>query len=312
MTSERVRAFPSELSIVTSTGTFSHFMHEVGATAQKWKGHFENEKALYSFENSGMTIEYTLGKYEEDIEVDEVDIRVNPEDDDIDFGVSYTARFAEEDVTAFRDVEEWLRRHMTEYLERALPPSIRAVAAEDIPEFLTQASENGLVMAMGEGDIVLSFVRPPQQQDKPSGRYPYVSRKPDALFEDQMIVAYRRNGDVYEATDSLKHMLQENKNFFTRQPLVRANVRLRRVVRSGGAGEGSAGAAGEGSAGAAGEGSAGAAGEGSAGAGPGAGNKRGRFSRKRAAHRSVSRKRAAHRSVSRRRTARRRGQTRRR
>ena len=170
----------------------------------------------------------------------------------------------------------------TSRLEKALPPRITAVEAEDIPELVTQDEENGLLASMEAGDIALSFARPDQSRpDDQQGR-----RRPDAVYENQIIVAYRRKGDVYEATDHLKYMLREGKNFFTNGPLVRANVRLRRVVRS--------------------EEAASSSGAGAGSSSGGGGAKRGGFSRRKRAARRHSR------SVIRKRAARRLGKTRRR
>ena len=122
---------------------------------------------------------------------------------------------------------------MVRYLQTSLPPSIQAVDAGGLPEWSSGETENGLLMPMAAGDIVLFFA------DRTGNT--------ERMHDDQGIVAYtmEAGSGVYKATSALTNTLATKQNPFTRAPLQANDIRLRRVVVSpneegGGAGGGPA------------------------------------------------------------------------
>ena len=122
---------------------------------------------------------------------------------------------------------------MVRYLQTSLPPSIQAVDAGSLPEWSSGETENGLLMPMAAGDIVLFFA------DRTGNT--------ERMHDDQGIVAYtmEAGSGVYKATSALTNTLATKQNPFTRAPLQANDIRLRRVVVSpneegGGAGGGPA------------------------------------------------------------------------
>lgn len=112
-----------------------------------------------------------------------------------------------------RSAADWVR-----HLQTKLPAAISPAEAANLPPWSGAATENGLLMPMAPGDIVLFFARPA------------TATTPERIFEDQGIVAYRARDGTYVASDALKNTLTTRENPFTRAPLDRSLIRLRRVV----------------------------------------------------------------------------------
>lgn len=109
-----------------------------------------------------------------------------------------------------------------ESLQTSLPNSISAADAPLIPTWPSAATENGLVLSMQRGDIVLFFARPA------------AGAMPEQINEDQGIVVYRRDEaqGTYMATDALRDLFEKGQNPFTRAPIDRDLIRLRIVTSS--------------------------------------------------------------------------------